>query len=66
MGWTSVDGYKKLPVGSWVVRFDTDREHDKYGVMWVAEGGNGSIYATCGNAFAFDLPDVVAYADIPS
>lgn len=63
--WIDVDGYELIPEGVWVVKFDSEKECNKYGVMHVTILDKGHKFATCGNAFAFDLPRVIAYQKIP-
>ncbi|AUR90472.1 hypothetical protein NVP1144O_24 [Vibrio phage 1.144.O._10N.286.45.B3] len=64
--WIDVEDYKQIPNGLWVVEFDTSKEYNKFGVMHVSASTNNGVFATCGNAFAFDLPRAVRYTDIPS
>lgn len=58
--WKTVNGWKELPIGLWIARHDTDIEHMKYSVA-----DNRGNLCFCGNAFAFDLPKIIAYTGIP-
>ncbi|CAM0070366.1 hypothetical protein VPHK391_0014 [Vibrio phage K391] len=59
--WKTVNGWKELPQGFWLVRHDTPRVHHQYSVA-----DKGEKICICGNAFAFDLPPIVAYRELPT
>lgn len=59
--WKIVNGWRELPQGLWLVRHDTHQEHLQYSVA-----DKGEKICICGNAFAFDLPNIIAYRELPT
>ena len=58
--WVSVDGYKEVPKGLWLVKMEKDLCGSEIHVM----KNHGNI-AVVGSVFAFDAPKILAYKEIP-
>ena len=58
--WIPVDGYKNLPVGTWLVEIESE---SMFGFLHTANVGKN--VTTIGGNFAFDVPKVVAYQALP-
>lgn len=57
--WFTVDGYKGVPQGNWLVQLEEESWGTNLAVM------NNNNVAIIGTAFAFDMSRVVAYRELP-
>ena len=59
--WISVDSYKDVPIGRWLVQVE-DHEYSDNNMHVMTSRKNLTLI---GNYFAFDMPRVIAYQPLP-
>tara|TARA_R110002020_G_scaffold96724_4_gene231299 strand:- start:45 stop:233 length:189 start_codon:yes stop_codon:yes gene_type:complete len=59
-GWIEVEGINEVPVGTWLVEVDAKKTRNPFHVAVIRT--NVSIV---GQHFAFDMPNILRYCEIP-